>query len=78
MADQRRHQFRARAAPGQSGAVGSGGWQLRYDYDLAHDVNGESRDGRANGHIIVDGDSGTLGVGLRNFWQRYPKALVGG
>ena len=49
---------------------------MRHDHDLAHDVNGESRDGRANGHIIVDGDSGTLGVGLRNFWQRYPKALA--
>ena len=26
----------------------------------------------------MDGDSGTLGIGLRNFWQTYPKALTVG
>ena len=53
-------------------------WQLRHDHDLAHEINGDIRDGRASGHIIVDGDSGTLGIGLRNFWQTYPKALTVG
>ena len=40
-----------------------GKWQLRHDHDLAHEVGGELREGRAQGHIRVDGDSGTLGVG---------------
>ena len=51
------------------------GWQLRHDHDLAHAINGEARDGRAPGHIRVEGDAGSLGVGLRQFWQTYPKAL---
>ena len=54
-------------------------WQLRHDHDLAHTINGEARDGRAPGHVRVEGDAGSLGIGLRNFWQTYPKALsVGG
>ena len=64
---------------GQLYALADDGWQLRHDHDLAHEINGDIRDGRAPGHIVVDGDSGTLGIGLRNFWQAYPKALaVGG
>ena len=55
------------------------GWRLRHDHDLAHSINGQEQDGRALGHIRVEGDSGSLGVGLRRFWQTYPKALsVGG
>ncbi|MYD09241.1 MAG: hypothetical protein F4X02_04275 [Chloroflexi bacterium] len=50
-------------------------WQLRHDHDLAHTINGEERDRRALGHIRVEGDAGSLGVGVRNFWQTYPKAL---
>ena len=61
---------------GKPWLVDDGGWQLRHDHDLAYEVGDESRDGRANGHIIIDGNSGTLGIGLRNFWQRYPKALA--
>ena len=53
-----------------------GGWQLRHDHDLAHELCGETREGRAQGHIRVDGYGGSLGVGLRHFWQTYPKALT--
>ncbi|MCY4071125.1 MAG: hypothetical protein OXG60_07490 [Chloroflexi bacterium] len=54
-------------------------WQLRHDHDLAYEIGGEKRNGRADGHIRVDGDAGTLGIGLRHFWQAYPKAIsVGG
>ena len=63
---------------GQTFVVGDDGWQLRHDHDLAHEINGDIRNGRAPGHIIVDGDSGALGIGIRNFWQTYPKALTVG
>ena len=29
-----------------------------------------------SGHIRVEGDTGSLGLGLRQFWQTYPKALA--
>ena len=51
-------------------------WQLRHDHDLAHTLNGDEVEGRALGHIRVEGDSESLGVGLRQFWQTYPKALA--
>ena len=51
-------------------------WRLRHDHDLAHTINGETREGRTLGHIRVEGDSDSLGVGLRQFWQTYPKALT--
>ena len=60
---------------GQSFELDGDGWQLRHDHDLAHSINGEEHDGRALGHIRVEGDAGSLGVGVRNFWQTYPKAL---
>ena len=63
---------------GQPFAVDDDGWQLRHDHDLAHEIKGEVREGRAPGHIRVDGDSGTMGIGLRNFWRTYPKALTVG
>ena len=64
---------------GEDWRVQGEAWGLRHDHDLAHTINGEEREGRANGHIRVEGDSGSLGVGVRNFWQTYPKALsVGG
>ena len=58
-------------------ATGNGvTWQLRHDHDLAHeDRRRRTREGRAPGHIRVEGDDGSLGVGVRNFWQTYPKAL---
>ena len=51
------------------------GWQLRHDHDLAHEVGGEAREGRAAGHIRMQTESGSLLVGVRRFWQTYPKAL---
>lgn len=57
------------------GGRGGKTWGLRHDHDLAHTINGEEREGRANGHIRVEGEAGSLGVGVRNFWQTYPKAL---
>ena len=59
----------------QSWSAADGDWQLRHDHDLAYSVGGETRQGRAPGHIRVDGDAVALGIGLRRFWQLYPKAL---
>ncbi len=61
---------------GETWQLNGGGWQMRQDHDLGHEVGGETREGRARGHIRVESDSDTLGVGLRNFWQTYPKALA--
>ena len=41
---------------GENWRVGGWGgktWGLRHDHDLAHSINGDERDGRANGHIRV-------------------------
>ena len=51
-------------------------WQLRHDHDQWHEICREARAGRAAGHIRVHGDAGSLGIGLRHFWQSYPKALT--
>lgn len=59
----------------QTYELGDAGWQLRHDHDLAHSINGQEHDGRALGHIRVEGDTDSLGIGLRQFWQTYPKAL---
>lgn len=61
---------------GESYALEQGDWQLRQDHDQAHCINGEPRAGRAAGHIRVEGEAGGLSVGLRRFWQLYPKALA--
>ena len=60
---------------GQSWNLDDSDWRLRHDHDLAYQVGGETREGRAAGHIRVDGETGSLGIGLRRFWQNYPKAL---
>ena len=60
---------------GQESALAEG-WQLRHDHDQWHEVAGETRDGRAAGHIRVEGEAGALAVGIRQFWQTYPKALT--
>ena len=52
------------------------GWQLRHDHDQWHEICGETHDGRADGHVRVRSENGSLGVGLRDFWQTYPKALA--
>ena len=51
-------------------------WRLRHDHDLGHEIGGEAREGRADGHIEIAGAAGKLGIGLRRFWQTYPKALA--
>ena len=61
---------------GHTYPLDDGGWQLRHDHDLAHAINGEARDGRAPGHVRIAGENDSLGVGVRNFWQTYPKALA--
>ena len=53
-----------------------GGWQLRHDHDLAHEICGDMRDGRADGRIRLAGENESLGVAVRSFWQTYPKALT--
>ncbi|MDE2638709.1 MAG: hypothetical protein OXI30_20265 [Chloroflexota bacterium] len=63
---------------GEEWRLGGKNWGLRHDHDLAHTINGEEREGRAKGHIRVEGEAGSLGIGLRNFWQTYPKALTAG
>ena len=54
-------------------------WLLRHEHDLAHRVGPAAapheRSGRAPGHLVVQGDRGLLAVGVRNFWQTYPKGL---
>ena len=54
-------------------------WLLRHEHDLAHRVGPaaapQERSGRAPGHLVVQGDRGLLAVGVRNFWQTYPKGL---
>lgn len=60
---------------GQTYPLDGKDWQLRHDHDLAHEIGGETREGRAPGHIRVEGEAGSLGIGVRNFWQTYPKAL---
>jgi len=51
-------------------------WQLRHDHDQWHEICGEVCDGRAAGHVRVEGESGSLGIGISHFWQTYPKALT--
>lgn len=60
----------------QSWDVGDQLWQLRHDHDLAYVIGDQVQDGHTVGHIQVEGKSGLLGVGLKHFWQMYPKALV--
>ena len=54
-------------------------WLLRHEHDLAYRVGPAAapseRSGRAHGHVVVEGDSGLLALGVRNFWQTYPKGL---
>jgi len=34
--------------------------------------------GRAAGWLVVEGEEGAVGVGVRHFWQNFPKALAAG
>ena len=71
-----------RIAGSDAAADAAAGWRLVHEHELAHEVSGEggqeTRDGRADGHIVVGSDaapSRRLAVGIRQFWQTYPKAL---
>ena len=54
-------------------------WLLRHEHDQAHRVGPAAapseRSGRASGHVLVEGDRGLVALGVRNFWQTYPKGL---
>jgi len=54
-------------------------WLLRHEHDLAHRVGSAAapseRSGRVSGHVVVEGDRGLLALGVRNFWQTYPKGV---
>ena len=56
-------------------------WILRHEHDAAHDVitaaGRQRREGRASGHVHVRSAAGdVLAVGIRNFWQNYPKGIA--
>ena len=54
-------------------------WLLRHEHDQAYRVGPAAapseRSGRAPGHVVVQGDRDLLALGVRNFWQTYPKGL---
>ena len=54
-------------------------WLLRHEHDQARRVGSAAapseRSGRVPGHVVVRGDRGLLALGVRNFWQTYPKGL---
>lgn len=56
------------------------GWRVCQTDDLGYQrwVAGQSevRQGRLSGHVRVQGANGALDVGVRSFWQRYPKGLA--
>ena len=61
-------------------------WLLRHEHDLAHEIvtaaGRQRRDGRTPGHVQVHSATGhalaghALAVGIRNFWQNYPKGVA--
>ena len=54
-------------------------WRLTHEHDLGHHIQTDNQlqtnDGRCAGHLAIDGIRGLLQIGLRNFWQTYPKGL---
>ena len=54
-------------------------WLLRHEHDLEHRLGstagGEPRPGRVAGHLVIDGATERLALGVRNFWQTYPKGI---
>ena len=58
---------------------GDTAWRIVHEHDLARciEANGSKREveGRSRGHILVEGTTGPLAVGVRNFWETYPKGL---
>ena len=57
-----------------------GAWQLLH-VDDQHYRTGDKQAqqpqaGQAQGHLLVEGQLGTLAVAVRNFWQNHPKGLT--
>jgi hypothetical protein len=54
-------------------------WRMVHEHDLAHRVehgaDAHTMAGRAAGQVVVPGELGALAVGVRHFWQTYPKGL---
>ena len=54
-------------------------WQLQQPHDLSFTLTHEgiqtTYEGRASGQIRIASKTGVLHVGIRHFWQTYPKAL---
>lgn len=78
----------AEAAGERFEVTGGRPWSLRHEHDLAHEIvtaaGRQRRDGRARGHVLVRSATGhapaghALAVGIRNFWQNYPKGIAVG
>jgi hypothetical protein len=55
-------------------------WRLQHEHDLEHRLTVAGSDlrrpGRASGHVRVRTSTGETLVGIRNFWQRYPKGIA--
>lgn len=57
-----------------------GAWQLlqvdHQYYQTGNEQTQQPYTGQAQGHLLVEGQPGTLAVAVRNFWQTYPKGLA--
>ncbi|MEM7134242.1 MAG: hypothetical protein AAF702_48680 [Chloroflexota bacterium] len=55
-------------------------WRLVHEHDLGYKIESgnqtETSEGRCQGHLTVKGEQSLLTVGIRNFWQTYPKGLT--
>lgn len=55
------------------------GWRLLHEHDLEYTLEAsgqqEKHQGRSAGHVVIQDDNGLTAIGLRNFWETYPKAL---
>ena len=65
--------------PDSSCSLTDADWQLRQTHDLAYTLTQNdiqtTHQGHASGQIKIVSKTGTLGVGIRRFWQTYPKAV---
>jgi hypothetical protein len=69
---------RSVAALGQSWGT-SKDWRLLQSNDHSYAVFAGDRmtkhEGRVAGHVTLEHEAGSLGVGIKDFWQTYPKGL---
>lgn len=63
----------------QSWPLTEAGWQLTHEHDLAYEVASAGTqhtfEGRTNGYIQITRQPGRLALGVKNFWETYPKGL---